>query len=201
MSSISSQVLLNANEVATKIGLKFPVKPITDWKRATFSKRIANLDFILIDKLTFVESAVIDYYRGQYRQEHVHTQIEGQKLLVELGELLGVEEQEELLKLIQDKDALLANFQGDPSSLQIKMLELKKIQSFTESTTIKQQNLVIEMLTFFIAMRANHNWDYEDTFQLDEEEQNAILDLLLLEESKESSFVPDSSEPTTLKKS
>lgn len=199
-----TNILEYVNELAVNAGFKFAIAPVTNWKRPTFTKSIGDLTFTLVGGLLVPEAFVINEIRRPYQQAALQKKKEIQKILVSLASLLGVDTYEELtdvlsdpLKLaevVRERDIAQSTIDGWTS-------KLSEANSSIDLKALQDTNQLLSLVSFFIVMRADPDWTFEDSFQLETEVMDEILALLLAEESKETpALYQANEEETNLKK-
>jgi len=117
---------------------------------------------------------------------------------------LGVDTYEELTDVLSDplKLAEVVREREIPqSTIDGWTKQLSEANSSIDLKALQDTNQLLSLVSFFIVMRADSSWTFEDSFQLESEVMDEILSLLLAEESKETpALYQANEEETSLKK-
>jgi hypothetical protein len=183
-----SKLFERVDEIASAIKLPFAVRPleIEKLKIPYTTKTIGGLKLRKFGKVTALESGILASFRLDYVAEVNDIKTRVAALFVEMRDLLGVDNLDELQNLLVDSDKLLEfASKNEVEAQQIsdwtdRFIETGKLYN-TDSTKLLMD---LNLITFIVAMRGdNPEWDYEDTYSnLTSDEMQSILEFLYAEE-------------------
>jgi hypothetical protein len=195
MNKIETTVLKYANQLAIEAKYKGLVRPvkIEDWKRPTSEIEIGGYTLVKLGIITSAEAAVIHTLRRKVNFAVNAQRLEILQVLAAIQIKLDVDGEKELLEVLSTPALITAKTQElgiDPQEILDWWQNIEVASNAVDVESVKA-SVRHHMVTFFMAMRCNPEWDYQDTEQLSDKDMEDVLDFLYAEEDD----IPQNQEP------